>query len=290
MRELITAIVTPMLENCEIDYHSMKRLIEQQIEDKVTGIVILGSTGEGASIKNNEKLQLIEFAVNIVNKRIKLIVGLNYLNTQDYLDFITELNNIKNIDALLVSIPGYVKPTQSGIYQHFKVITEKSKHNIILYDVPSRTIIGITDEVIIKLANSNLIKIKGIKDATGNIDRLDALKSKCPAGFKFYSGDDFTALKFMIRGGDGVISVAGNVVAKKLITMINNIDISGGELVLEQDKSLIPLYKFLFIESNPIPVKWGLYKMGIISFPNLRLPLTELSSSLQQEYSDLFKI
>ena len=287
MKELITAIITPMLDNYDIDYSSLGKIIEQQIEAKVTGIVILGSTGEGGSINNAEKLSIINFAIKLINKRIKLIVGLNYQNTNDYLGFLTDINQINAIDAILVSIPSYIKPSQSGIYIHFELIASKSKHDIIIYDVPSRTITGISDDVIINLANSNYTNIVAIKDATGNIGRLTTLKSKCPQQFKFYSGDDFTAIEFIINGGEGVISVASNVVASELINIINDINVSN-YLAISKNTELIPFYKLLFMESNPIPIKWIMYKKGIIQSPILKLPLTPLSANLHKHYTFLF--
>lgn len=272
----ITAIVTPMDNNGKIDYPAFVNLIEFQIKNDILGIVVCGSTGEAATLSVEEKIELVKYAININQNRIKIIMGVSYADTYLACEFIKMLNDIAGIDYILTVTPYYVKPTQEGLYQHFAEIARVSNKPIILYNVPSRTGCNLQDNTTVRLAKdfSNII---GLKDATGDISRVGYLVKNKPEKFALYSGDDVTALAFILSGGDGVISVVSNVVPN-LFSQMCTLALTGNKKeAIEQNNKLFELHNALFIESNPIPVKWALFNLNIINSSKLRLPLTTLT-------------
>ena len=281
----ITALVTPMKENGDIDYGALENLIEFQIEEGISGLVAVGTTGESATIDFKDHINLVEFFVIKAAGRIPIIAGTGANSTEEALLLTKEAKNSGANGALLVS-PYYNKPPQDGIYCHHMRIADEVDLPQILYNVPSRTASFIEPETVFRLSeHQNII---GIKDATGDMENLSRVSSLCKDvidknSFFLYSGDDFSSLDFLKNGGHGTISVTSNVVPK-IISSICNLFEENFTKAKELDDSLKNLNKMLFCESNPIPVKWALYQMGLIK-KGIRLPLIELNDSFKDDLS-----
>jgi 4-hydroxy-tetrahydrodipicolinate synthase len=261
----ITALVTPMNEKGELDYNSLEKLINFQIDSGISGLVAVGTTGESATIDFEDHIKLIEFFIKISNGRVHIIAGTGANSTEEALHLTKEAKNLGADAALLVS-PYYNKPPQEGIYRHHARIADEVDIPQILYNVPSRTASFIEPETVQRLSSHQ--NIMGIKDATGDMKNLTKILKLCDADIKsknffLYSGDDFSFLDFLKIGGHGTISVTSNVVPKIIceICQLVNSDFSKAKKLDDQIKNL---NQNLFCESNPIPVKWALYKMGLI--------------------------
>lgn len=275
---LITAIVTPMDIHGNVDYTGFSNLLRYQLNNNVDGFVVLGSTGEAATLKLHEKMRLINAAV-LSKKEIKnstIIVGVSQNSTDDAVSWVQELNKIDGIDSILALTPAYVKPTQNGLYAHFAKIAEASQKPIILYNVPGRTGCDLLDVTTLKLAEA-FPNIFGLKDSTGNLARLGYLVKNKPADFKLYSGDDATTLAFVLSGGNGAISVTANAAPNSMAKMVHAALLGHKDEAIKLNNLLLDLHTNLFVESNPIPVKWALRQLGVINSSALRLPLQELS-------------
>lgn len=287
LQGVITAMVTPMFLDGRIDWNSLANLVDHQISANVAGLVLSGTTGEAATLSVHEKLELINYTIKYVKGRLPIIVGVNDISTEFALDTISMLNQASGIDYLLVVVPMYVKPTQEGIYQHFLKIAQKSQKPIILYNVPGRTASYISDETVSRLmrASNNIV---GIKDASGDVDayRLLNNRQKYSKDFALYSGDDQTAVDFILHGGHGVISVISNLIPHQVNQMINAAILGKNDIAITGFNKMKELIEVLFIESNPIPLKWLLASEGIISSPYLRLPLTILSDDYKIKVAD----
>ena len=285
----ISALVTPMDSDGEINWECLKELIEWHISCNTSGLVIVGTTGESATLDVSEHVQLIERSVDISEGRIKIIAGTGANSTKEAI-YLTNSAKSAGADASLLVTPYYNKPTQEGLYQHYSSIADDVDLPQILYNVPSRTGCDLLNETILRLMNhSNIV---GLKDATGDLDRFSEILSLIDQtqkeDFLFYSGDDPTATEFMLSGGSGTISVTANIVPK-LISEICEFALSGDkESALKLDKKLIRLNKILFIESNPIPVKWMLNRIGRIT-DGIRLPLSVLDTKFHMEAEDVLK-
>jgi len=270
----IVALITPFTKDNQIDYACVSDLIEWHITSGTNGIVVAGTTGEAATLSDDEKVALAKFVVNKVNHRISVIAG-NGSNNTAHAVLLTKALNDTGIDGLLTLTPYYNKPTETGLLAHFSAIAASTHLPIILYNVPSRTQCDMSNELILKLSELN--NIVGLKDATADLARLSYLKNVCSNSFLFFSGDDATAMAYCMAGGQGVISVTGNV-TPQLIALLQQ-QIKAGQYdqaqLLEQKLSV--LHKVLFVESNPIAVKWALFKLEKIPNADLRLPLTTLS-------------
>lgn len=279
---IITAIVTPMNNDDSIDYASLTKLINFQLNNNINGIVLLGSTGEANTINQEEKINIIHHAIKVIANKVPLIVGVSQISTKEALSYVNELNKIPEIEYLLVVTPPYVKAPQRGLFEHFALISKATNKKIILYNVPSRTASDLHDDTILKLSK-DFKNIIGLKDATGNINRLINLLKERQDKFLLFSGDDPTAQAFLSSGGDGVISVTSNVMPKLMLELYKNIKEGNLNKAIEINNKLFKLHNNLFIESNPIPVKWALSHMQLISNTHLRLPLM----SLDNKYHDL---
>ncbi|ABI59005.1 4-hydroxy-tetrahydrodipicolinate synthase [Nitrosomonas eutropha] len=268
------AIVTPMLEDGALDLDRFCALIDFHIEQGTDGIVVVGTTGESPTVDFDEHDLLIRTAVSYADGRIPIIAGTGANSTREAIE-LTVFSKNAGADACLSVAPYYNKPTQEGLYQHFKAIAEAVDIPMILYNVPGRTVADISNETTLRLAQ--IPGIVGIKDATGNIARGCDLVQRVPDNFAVYSGDDATALALLLLGGHGIISVTANV-APRLMHEMCTAALSGD---LAQARAinarLFKLHIDLFVEANPIPVKWAVAKMGLIN-ENIRLPLTALSS------------
>ena len=278
----LVALVTPFDENNRVDYASLKGLIEFHVDAGTDGFVIAGTTGEAATLTKPEHAELISRAVEFVDGRLPVIAGTGSNSTQQTIDLSLEVGN-SGIDAYLLVVPYYNKPVQEGMYRHFSAIADAVDKPILLYNVPGRTGADMQAETVARLAEHD--NIFGIKEATGDIERLKAIQALVDDEFRFFSGDDFTALRFLEAGGHGIVTVSGNVVPAA-ITKLCELAASGQFAAAKAlDDTLQALNTALFAESNPIPVKWALCQMGLIP-PGLRLPLTEYAD----EYHDQMRV
>ena len=269
----LVALITPMHSDGSIDFASLEKLIDWHIENKTDGLVILGTTGESATIESNERREMIAVSVARARHKMPVIIGTGTNATHHTIELTREAMSL-GADAVLLVTPYYNKPTQEGLFQHYRAIANAVPIPQILYNVPSRTCCDLLPETISRL--SQCANIIGVKEATGDLNRLKKLLS-LDLKMDFYSGDDATAMEFMLMGGKGVISVAANV-APKLFHELCAAALKGDRNTAEKiNQSLAELIKTLFIETNPIPTKWALQKMGLIQ-SGIRLPLTPLSS------------
>jgi 4-hydroxy-tetrahydrodipicolinate synthase len=269
-----------------IDFASLTTLVEWQIAAKVAGLCVVGSTGEAATLSRNEKIQIIEHVIAIAQGRVKIIVGSGSAATAETVDFINELNQIAGIDYIMCLTPYYVKPSQEGLYLHFQAVAKAARVPVILYNVPGRTACNLQDKTVIRLAN-DCPNIYGLKDATGDIKRCTNVLAQIRPQFKLYSGDDETALAFMLAGGHGVISVVSNLLPELMVGLTQAALTGNRQQAGEYNQRLLPFYQMLFIEANPIPVKWALFACGRLLTPVLRLPLTTLHESYQSKLQAL---
>ena len=279
----ITALVTPMKENGELDYSALEKLINFQIDSGISALVAVGTTGESATIDFKDHIKLIEFFVKTASGRIPIIAGTGANSTDEALH-LTKGAKESGADAALLVSPYYNKPPQEGIYKHHIKIADEIDLPQILYNVPSRTASFIEPETVFKLScHKNII---GIKDATGDMKNHSEVLNLCAeeinsGNFCLYSGDDFSSLEFLQKGGHGTISVTSNVVPN-IVSEICDLVNSDFTKAKKMDESLQQLNKNLFCESNPIPVKWCLYKMGFID-KGIRLPLIELNDIFKKD-------
>ncbi len=269
----LVAIVTPMLEDGSLDLVAFKALIDFHIEQGSDGIVVAGTTGESPTVDVEEHELLIAEAVKHADKRIPIIAGTGANSTKEAIELATFSKKV-GADASLTVVPYYNKPTQEGLYLHFKTIAEAVDMPHILYNVPGRTVADMHNDTVLRLAQ--IPNIIGIKDATGNIERGSDLLARAPKNFAIYSGDDASTLALMLLGAHGSISVTANVAPKLMhemcVAALNNDVLKAREINFR----LLGLHRHLFVEANPIPVKWAVARMGKM-LNTLRLPLTPLS-------------
>jgi len=274
----IVALVTPMDETGEIDYIALKELVEFHIKSKTAGIVAVGTSGESATFSVDDHVKVVERTIAYAAGRIPVIAG-NGANSTSEAIALSKLFTNSGVAAGLNVTPYYNKPTQEGLYLHYKAIAESCELPQILYNVPGRTSVDMLPETVARLAK--IPNIIGIKEATGDLQRLAELKSILPDDFVLYSGDDATGCDFMLQGGHGVISVSTNVAPVEMAEMCEFALNGETEKALALNKQLDPIHKNLYHESNPIPVKWACAELGLIPTPTLRLPLTTLSEQYQ---------
>lgn len=283
-----TALATPFKEDLTIDYEAYEKLLAYQVENKVDGLVVCGTTAEAATMDKKEKLDLINFTIEKVGGRLPIIVGTGSNNTKEAAGFSKEVSEIDGVDALLVVTPYYNKANREGLYRHFASIAEKSTKPIILYNVPSRTGVNIDPDLVGEL--SKMENIVGIKDATGDLHYTIKVKSLVDEDFAIYSGNDDLIVPLLSVGGSGVISVLSNILPKETSQMVH--DYLEGR---EKDAGIsqvkyINLIEALFNEVNPVPVKEALRLIGISDY-YMRLPLSpasiETSELLENELKKL---
>ncbi|MET0049079.1 MAG: 4-hydroxy-tetrahydrodipicolinate synthase [Sedimenticola sp.] len=278
----LVAIVTPMHEDGTVDYRALKRLIEWQIGQGSDGIVVAGTTGESATLNQAEHSQLISKAVAMVAGRVQVIAGTGANSTQEAI-YLTRCEASAGADACLLVTPYYNRPTQEGLIRHYSAIAAAVDIPQILYNVPARTCCDMENDTVLHL--SAIDNIIGLKDATGDLERLHILRAQLPEDFLLYSGDDASSREFLLAGGDGVITVTGNVAPRLMREMVDAARAGYRQGSIELDYWLQGLHKQLFIESSPIPSKWALHRMGLIS-KGIRLPLTWLSSECEDYLVD----
>ena len=271
----VVAIVTPMHEDGSLDLDAFRKLMDWHISEGTDGIVVVGTTGESPTVDCDEHHLLIKTAVEHGNRRVPIIAGTGANSTREAIELSAYAKQV-GADMSLSVVPYYNKPTQEGLYQHFRAIAEAVDIPQILYNVPGRTVADLSNETTLRLAQ--IPNIVGLKDATGNLERGSDLLRQIPAGFSVYSGDDATALAMMLLGGHGVISVTANVAPRLMHEMCAAAlrqDIPGAR---ELNNRLLGLHRHLFVEANPIPVKWALAQTKQIGNA-IRLPLTPLSET-----------
>ncbi|MBI4986865.1 MAG: 4-hydroxy-tetrahydrodipicolinate synthase [Rhodocyclales bacterium] len=269
----IPAIVTPMHEDGSLDLPRLRRLVDWHIAEGSDGIVVVGTTGESPTVDFDEHCELIRCVVAQAAKRVPVIAGTGANSTAEAIE-LARFAKEAGADGHLSVVPYYNKPTQEGLYRHFRTIAESVDLPMILYNVPGRTVADLANETTLRLAQ--VPGIVGIKDATGNIERGAELTKRAPAGFTVLSGDDATALALTLLGGKGVISVTANIAPRLMHEMIAAAlagNVAGARSINWQ---LLGLHKNLFLEANPIPVKWACARMGLIG-GGLRLPMTPFS-------------
>ena len=272
----IPALVTPMLEDGSVDYISLRKLIDWHIAEGTDGIGVVGTTGESPTVNVEEHREIIRVSVEQAKGRVPIMAGCGANSTSEAIALAKFAKSV-GADCQLQVVPYYNKPTQEGIYQHFKAIAEAVPDlPIILYNVPGRTVADMQHDTVLRLAK--VPGIVGIKEATGNIERAQWLIRDLPKEFSVYSGDDPTAVALMLCGGKGNVSVSANI-APRLMHELCVAAIAGNvQKAMEIQFKLMPIHKNLFVEANPIPVKWAMARMGLCG-GTLRLPMTELSKS-----------
>jgi len=278
----IVAIVTPMLQGGELDFRALARLIDFHVSEGTAGIVIVGTTGESPTVNVDEHCRIIGAAVREARGRIPVIAGTGANSTAEAIE-LTKFAKEVGANASLSVVPYYNKPAQEGLYRHFRAIAEAVDLPMILYNVPGRTVADLAEETVLRLAE--VPGIVGIKDATADLGRgSELLRALAAAGhreFAVYSGEDSTALALILLGGHGVISVTANVAPKLMHQMCAAALVGDVKKARDLNLSLLPLHQRLFVEANPIPVKWALAEMGMTEY-GLRLPLCPLSERFHQ--------
>ena len=274
----LVAIVTPMQEDGHLDFARFKSLIDFHIEQGSDAIVVVGTTGESPTVNFDEHKELIRLAVAHARGRIPVVAGTGGNSTAEAIELTQSAKNA-GADACLLVVPYYNKPTQEGLYRHFRTIAEKVDIPQIVYNVPGRTVADLANDTTLRLAQ--IPNVVGIKDATANIERGSDLLRRAPKGFAVYSGDDVTGLALMLLGAKGIISVPANVAPRLMHEMCSAALAGDLKKARELNFKLLGLHTKLFVEANPIPVKWALAQMGLIGM-GVRLPLTPLSQQFHE--------
>jgi 4-hydroxy-tetrahydrodipicolinate synthase len=266
----LVAIVTPMLADGGLDFPRLKSLIDWHVQEGTDGIVIVGTTGESPTVDVEEHVALIKAAVEYAAGRVPVIAGTGGNSTREAIE-LTKFAAKAGANYALSVVPYYNKPMQEGLYRHFKAIAEATDLPIILYNVPSRTVADLQNDTVVRL--SQVKNIVGIKESTSNIERITDLMKRVPKDFLVFSGNDDSALAYVQLGAHGVVSVTANVAPRLMHEMIAAARAGDAKKAIQVNNRLLGLHKNLFLETNPIPVKWALTKMGHIA-EGIRLPLT----------------
>jgi len=271
----IVALVTPMHADGSIDYPALRRLIDWHVAEGTSCIGVVGTTGESPTVSIEENCEVIRVAVEHAKGRVPIMAGAGANSTAEALEM-TRFAKKVGADCTLQVVPYYNRPTQEGIYRHFKAIAEGVDLPVVLYNVPGRTVADMAHETVMRL--TQVPGIVGLKDATGNVDRGAWLIKHVPKGFSIYSGDDQTAIALMLLGGHGNVSVTANVVPRAMADLCAAAMAGDARRAGAIHMRLLGLHRHLFVEANPIPVKWAVSRMGLMG-PALRLPLVPLSDA-----------
>ncbi|CAL4867797.1 4-hydroxy-tetrahydrodipicolinate synthase [Asticcacaulis sp. MM231] len=275
-RGVITALVTPF-KGGEVDYAALEKLVEFQIAGGVHGIVPVGTTGETSTLTMEEHRAVVKLCVEKVAGRIKVIAGAGSNNTAETLELAHHAKEV-GADAVLVVAPYYNKPSQEGLYQHFKALNDNVQIPALLYNVPGRTVVDMSNETVARLAK--LPNIVGIKDATGDLERISQMRLMIEGDFSYISGDDPTLLGYLAHGGHGVISVTSNVAPAQVVAMYEAVVQNAYEAALQWQDKLITLHKVLFADSSPSPTKYAMSRLGLCS-DEVRLPIVACSQAVR---------
>jgi 4-hydroxy-tetrahydrodipicolinate synthase len=274
----IVALITPMQQDGSVDYPALRKLIDWHIAEGTDCIGVVGTTGESPTVSTEEHCEIIRVSVEQANKRVPIMAGCGSNATREAINLAKYAQSV-GADCQLQVVPYYNKPTQEGQYQHFKAIAEATGDlPVVLYNVPGRSVADLQHDTVLRLAQ--VPGIVGIKEATGNIERAQWLIKDAPQGFAIYSGDDPTAVALMLCGGHGNVSVTANIAPRAMHELCVAAMAGDAAKAMAIQRKLLPLHRNLFVESNPIPVKWAAAHMGLCG-PALRLPLSPLSASGQ---------
>ncbi|MCY7319698.1 MAG: 4-hydroxy-tetrahydrodipicolinate synthase [Ramlibacter sp.] len=272
----IVALATPMLDDGSVDYAALRKLVDWHIAEGTDCIGVVGTTGESPTVNLQEHHEIIRVAVEQAAGRVPIMAGCGANSTREAIELAKFAQQV-GADCQLQVVPYYNKPTQEGQYRHFKAIAEATGElPIVLYNVPGRTVADMAHDTVLRLAE--VPGIVGIKEATGNIERAQWLIRDVPAGFSVYSGDDPTAVALMLCGGQGNVSVTANIAPRLMHELCVAAVAGDARRAMELQLRLMPLHKHLFVESNPIPLKWAMHRLGLCG-PALRLPMTPLSEA-----------
>ena len=282
----LVALVTPFDGNNRVDYPSLKRLIDFHVEQGSSGLVIAGTSGESPTLKRSEHIELIGRALEIAGGRIPIVAGTGSNSTFQSIELSKAVVDPR-LAGYMAVVPYYNKPTQEGIFQHYMAIADGIDKPLLMYNVPGRTVADMLPETVGRLAKHD--NIFGLKEATGDLERLRQIQELVDEDFMLYSGDDFTLCPFIQQGGHGVVTVSGNVAPAQVATLCRLASEGKAEEAKALDESLQPLNKALFVESNPIPVKWAVSQMGLIE-PNIRLPLTPYSEKYHEDMRSAMRL
>ncbi|MBC7467723.1 MAG: 4-hydroxy-tetrahydrodipicolinate synthase [Ramlibacter sp.] len=270
----IVALATPMLEDGSVDYPTLRKLVDWHIAEGTDCVGVVGTTGESPTVSVEEHQEIIRVAVEQAAGRVPIMAGCGANSTREAIELAKYARKI-GADCQLQVVPYYNKPTQEGQYQHFKAIAEATGDMpIVLYNVPGRTVADMAHDTVLRLAQ--VPGIVGIKEATGNIERAQWLIRDLPARFSVYSGDDPTAVALMLCGGKGNVSVTANIAPKLMHDLCVAAVAGDAKKAMDIQRKLMPVHKHLFVEANPIPLKWAMARMGLCG-PTMRLPMTPLS-------------
>ncbi|MCM3118538.1 4-hydroxy-tetrahydrodipicolinate synthase [Neobacillus sp. MER 74] len=271
--QVLTAMVTPFDQNGEVDFNAVRRLVDYLIENGTDGLVVAGTTGESPTLTTDEKIALFKAVVVAARGRVPVIAGTGSNNTRASIS-LTKQAEETGVDGIMLVAPYYNKPSQEGMYQHFKAIAESTSLPVMLYNIPGRSVVNLSAETIVRL--SQIENIVAVKEASGNLDDMASIISQAPSDFTLYSGDDSLTLPVLAIGGAGVVSVASHVIGNEMQEMINHFKNGRVQEAAHSHRQLLPLMKALFTAPNPAPVKAALNMSGV-QVGGLRLPLLPLS-------------
>lgn len=268
----IVALVTPMHEDGSVDYAALRKLIDWHIDQGTDCIGVVGTTGESPTVSVDEHCEIIRVSVEQARKRVPIMAGCGANSTAEAIE-LTRFANAVGADCHLQVVPYYNKPSQQGLYRHFKAIAEAVELPMVLYNVPGRSVADLAHDTVLRLAQ--VPGIVGIKDATGNLERGQWLIRDVPKGFAVYSGDDPTAVALMLCGGQGNVSVTANIAPRQMHALCMAAIAGEAQRAMEIQRTLMPVHRHLFVQANPIPLKWAMQRMGLCGGA-LRLPMTPL--------------
>ncbi|GAK00031.1 MULTISPECIES: 4-hydroxy-tetrahydrodipicolinate synthase [unclassified Geomicrobium] len=275
---IATAMVTPFNENGQIDFQAVTKLVNHLITNGSESLVVAGTTGESPTLSSDEKLALFRHVIKVTDGRVPIIAGTGSNNTNASIE-LTQAAEEAGVDGIMLVTPYYNKPSQEGMYQHFKAITESTALPIMLYNVPGRTVVSLAPETTIRL--SHLPNVVAIKEASGDLDAASMIIENSPDGFELYGGDDSMTLPLMSIGAKGVVSVASHVIGKNMLQMVQQFENGNTKVAAKQHRELLPVMNAMFMAPNPVPVKAALEMQGIIS-GDVRLPMIRLTSEESQ--------
>ncbi|HOB41443.1 MAG: 4-hydroxy-tetrahydrodipicolinate synthase [Limnochordia bacterium] len=281
--QVLTAMITPMNKDCSVNYPAAVELAQKLGENGSDGVVLSGTTGESPTLSFEEKVKLFSTVTDALGGQMTIIAGTGSNNTQDSIA-LTKAAEKAGVDGIMLVTPYYNKPSQEGLYQHFKTVAEQTSLPVMLYNVPGRTGVNILPETVARLAEID--NIVAIKEASGNLEQVSVLKTMVPEDFLIYSGDDALTLPILAVGGAGVVSVASHLVGREIKSMISAFLAGRVGDALEIHLKLMPLFKAMFITTNPVPVKRALEFVGVDTGP-LRLPLVDLTEQEAQKIKEV---
>ncbi|MFV5318544.1 4-hydroxy-tetrahydrodipicolinate synthase [Priestia megaterium] len=283
--QVLTAMVTPFDQNGEIDFNATKKLVEHLITNGTDGLVVAGTTGESPTLTTEEKIELFKCVVEAAAGRVHVIAGTGSNNTQASIS-LTKLAEETGVDGIMLVAPYYNKPSQEGLYQHFKTIAQSTSLPVMLYNIPGRSVVNISVETIVRL--SEIPNVVSIKEASGNLDAMAEIISKTPSDFTLYSGDDGLTIPVLAIGGAGVISVASHIIGNDMQEMINAFKNGDVQKAAATHRNLLPIMRALFIAPSPSPVKAALNLNGI-QVGGVRLPMVPLSNNEQSALEEVLQ-